>query len=141
MNRTVIDSSLADLDKVSEYIINITEQKGIVILNGNLASGKTTLASKIASEITGKEGAVSPTFSLQHIYGDKLFHYDLYRMTFEEFATLGLLEEFDRDGLHIIEWADERLTELLSNAGYDIWRVDITPTEKGRRYEIQKLDS
>lgn len=137
----IIDSSLDDLDRVAEYIINISNQNGIIILQGDLASGKTTLASEIASKLTGGEGAVSPTFSLQHVYKDKLFHYDLYRMDFEEVASLGLLEEFDKDGLHLIEWANEQLTALLAQAGYDVWRVDITPIEKGRRYEIQKLDS
>ncbi len=137
----IIDSSLDDLDRVAEYIINISNQNGIIILQGDLASGKTTLASEIASKLTGGEGAVSPTFSLQHVYKDKLFHYDLYRMDFEEVASLGLLEEFDKDGLHLIEWANEQLTALLARAGYDVWRVDITPIEKGRRYEIQKLDA
>ena len=137
----IIDSSLDDLGRVAEYIINISNQNGIIILQGDLASGKTTLASEIASKLTGGEGAVSPTFSLQHVYKDKLFHYDLYRMDFEEVASLGLLEEFDKDGLHLIEWANEQLTALLAQAGYDVWRVDITPIEKGRRYEIQKLDS
>lgn len=141
MNSMIIDSSLDDLDRVAEYIINISNQNGIIILQGDLASGKTTLASEIASKLTGGEGAVSPTFSLQHVYKDKLFHYDLYRMDFEEVASLGLLEEFDKDGLHLIEWANEQLTALLAQAGYDVWRVDITPIEKGRRYEIQKLDS
>ncbi len=141
MNSMIIDSSLDDLDRVAEYIINISNQNGIIILQGDLASGKTTLASEIASKLTGGEGAVSPTFSLQHVYKDKLFHYDLYRMDFEEVASLGLLEEFDKDGLHLIEWANEQLTALLARAGYDVWRVDITPIEKGRRYEIQKLDA
>ena len=137
----IIDSSLDNLDRVAEYIINVSNQNGIIILRGDLASGKTTLASEIASKLTGGEGAVSPTFSLQHVYKDKLFHYDLYRMDFEEVSSLGLLEEFDKDGLHLIEWANEQLTTLLAQAGYDVWRVDITPIEKGRRYEIQKLDS
>lgn len=141
MNSMIIDSSLDNLDRVAEYIINVSNQNGIIILRGDLASGKTTLASEIASKLTGGEGAVSPTFSLQHVYKDKLFHYDLYRMDFEEVSSLGLLEEFDKDGLHLIEWANEQLTTLLAQAGYDVWRVDITPIEKGRRYEIQKLDS
>ncbi len=141
MSGIVIDSSIEDIERVADYIIEKSRGDGIVILRGDLASGKTTLASQIASKMSGGEGAVSPTFSLQHIYGERLFHYDLYRMDFEEIAALGLLEEFEREGLHLIEWADERLVELLLNAGYDIWRVDITPIEKGRRYEIQKLDS
>ncbi len=136
-----IEASLDEMEEVANYLIAETDKEGIIILRGDLASGKTTLASKIASKITDSEGAVSPTFSLQHRYSDRLFHYDLYRIDFEELVSLGLLEEFERDGLHIVEWADERVVDLLSSAGYKLWIVDITPTKKGRVYEIQKLDS
>ena len=139
--KTTIKASLDEIEEVSKYLIDKIENKCIIILRGDLASGKTTLASKIASKITNSNGATSPTFSLQHIYGDRLFHYDLYRIDFEELASLGLLEEFERDGIHIVEWADDRLIELLLDAGYNIWIVDITPTKEGRRYEIQKLNS
>ena len=137
----IIDASKDEIDKVANYIIEATNKKGIVILRGDLASGKTTLASKIATKISNSQGASSPTFSLQHIYSDKLFHYDLYRVSFDEIISLGLIEEFDKDGLHLIEWADDRLIELLLNAGYDIWLVEIMPITEGRRYEIQKLIS
>ena len=70
-----------------------------------------------------------------------MFHYDLYRLDFEEIATLGIFEEFDKDGIHLIEWADDRLIELLKSAGYDIWVVKIIPTLKGRKYDIRKLNT
>jgi len=142
MSSTIIEAPLSELNSVAREILKIANSSAIIILKGDLASGKTTLSSAIAKELTSNsQGAVSPTFALQHIYSDRLFHYDLYRVSFEEIATLGLLDEFDRDGIHLIEWADDRLIDLLDSAGYDIVIVDIAPSPKGRRYEIYKLNA
>jgi tRNA threonylcarbamoyladenosine biosynthesis protein TsaE len=50
---------------------------------------------------------------------------------------LGLFEEFEKEGWHLIEWGDDSLKELLLSAGYNIFTVTITPYKDMRRYSIE----
>ena len=127
-----------ELTTVVDYLNNIVPKDAIIFLVGDLASGKTTLTRKIA-KIRGIEVEItSPTFSLQQCYSEDLYHYDLYRIENSEFMELGLYEEFDKEGWHIIEWGDESLKSFLFNIGYDIFTVTITPYEDRRKYIIDK---
>jgi len=113
-----------ELDKlVAEFLDNF--KNGVVILKGDLASGKTTLVKEFVSYLDIKEDVTSPTFSLQHIYGEKIFHYDLYNKGLEHFISMGMLEEFEKDGLHFVEWGNEELEELLKDAGIFVATIDI----------------
>lgn len=133
-----IISSLDELDLVYNYLKDNLEDSSIIFLNGNLASGKTTLTSYIVKNMGLSDSATSPTFSLQNSYDDKLFHYDLYRKSYDEFMEMGLFEEFEKSGWHIIEWGDEMLKEMLKGAGYEITTIDITPIEDKRKYIIKR---
>ncbi len=133
-----IVASEDELNSVVEYLNKIVSKDAIVFLTGNLAAGKTTLTKAIA-KAKGVEGEVtSPTFSLQQCYDKNLFHYDLYRIENEEFMELGLFEEFDRDGWHMVEWGDDRLKNFLIEAGYNVFTVSIIPFEEKRKYIIEK---
>ena len=133
-----IVASEKELNSVVEYLNKIVSKDAIVFLTGNLAAGKTTLTANIA-KARGVEGEVtSPTFSLQQCYDKNLFHYDLYRIENEEFMELGLFEEFDKDGWHMVEWGDDGLKKFLIEAGYNIFTVTITPFEDKRKYTIEK---
>ncbi len=132
-----ITASLDELYKVTDYLGSMLPAHAIVFLRGDLASGKTTLTKAIARN-RGIEGDVtSPTFSLQHVYGDDLYHYDLYRIDMDELVSLGLLEEFEKLGWHLVEWGSDELMSLLVGAGFDVYEVDITPISSGmREYSI-----
>lgn len=67
----------------------------IVLLQGELGSGKTTLAKGIVAGLGAarEEDVTSPSFTLVHEYGGdrRVFHVDLYRIEeSRELATLGL---------------------------------------------------
>jgi len=133
-----IIASENELDEVVNYLNTILPNSAVVFLTGNLAAGKTTLTKNIVKS-KGIEGEVtSPTFSLQQCYDKNLFHYDLYRIENHEFMELGLFEEFDKEGWHLIEWGDDALKTFLLSAGYDIFTVTITPFEDKRKYNIEK---
>lgn len=132
-----IVAPLDGLDRVVEYLDEHLASNCIVFLSGDLASGKTTLSSAIAKSQGIVDSVTSPTFSLQQVYSDRLFHYDLYRITNDEFFALGLHEELDRDGWHIIEWADDKLKEFLGNAGYNTASISIAPIGDSRNYSIE----
>jgi tRNA threonylcarbamoyladenosine biosynthesis protein TsaE len=136
-----IIASENELNIVVEYLECSVPSNAVLFFTGNLASGKTTLTSRIAKK-KGIEGEVtSPTFSLQQCYDENLFHYDLYRIENSEFMELGLFEEFDKEGWHIVEWGDNTLKTFLLSAGYDVFTVSIIPFEDRRKYLIEKNES
>jgi len=133
-----IIASEDELNVIVQYLNEEVPFSAIIFLVGNLAAGKTTLTKSIARE-RGVEGEVtSPTFSLQQCYEENLFHYDLYRIENSEFMELGLFEEFDKEGWHMVEWGDEALKNFLLSAGYEVFTVTIEPFEEKRKYIIEK---
>ena len=137
MNSIKIYASKSELNKITDYLITYLKPNTIIFLKGNLASGKTTLSSAIAKSQGITDGVTSPTFSLQQCYGDKLYHYDLYRIDNETFFELGLHEELDKSGWHLIEWADEYLQSFLKGAGYNTALIKIEYLEGKREYLIE----
>lgn len=131
-----ITASLSELDKVVSYLEETLPADAIVFLRGDLAAGKTTLTQAIA-KARGIEGEVtSPTFSLQHCYGEGLCHYDLYRLEHEEFMQMGLFEEFEKPGWHMVEWGSDALKAFLEGVGYNVVTIDIEPYDNARNYRI-----
>jgi len=87
----------------------------VVLLSGELGSGKTTLTKGIVSGLgaASEEEVTSPTFTLVHVYGQaqravsKVYHVDLYRIeNFHDFETLGMEDVFEQPGVLIVEWAE-----------------------------------
>ncbi len=135
-----ITASLSELDKVVHYLEKILPSDSIVFLRGDLAAGKTTLTQAIA-KAKGIEGEVtSPTFSLQQCYGAKdgssLYHYDLYRLDHDEFMQMGLFEEFEKPGWHMVEWGSDELKAFLEGVGYNVAIIEIEANENSRTYRI-----
>jgi len=136
-----IIASLDELDKVVSYLDDTLPSNAIVFLRGDLAAGKTTLTQAIA-KAKGIEGEVtSPTFSLQQCYGAKdgssLYHYDLYRLDHEEFMRMGLFEEFEKPGWHMVEWGSDALKAFLEGVGYNVATIEIEPISNKRKYKIE----
>ena len=80
----------------------------IVLLEGQLGSGKTTFVKGLAQGFKAKANDVhSPTFVLMNIYKGKIpiYHFDLYRLEKpQELASLNLDEYLEADGVAVIEW-------------------------------------
>lgn len=135
-----IVATLDELERVFVYLQRLLGQDAIVFLRGDLAAGKTTLTQAIA-RYKGVESVVnSPTFSLQQCYSSKdgvdLYHYDLYRLEDEVFMQMGLFEEFEKSGWHLIEWGSDGLKAFLEGVGYEVLVIEIAPFEERRKYTI-----
>lgn len=135
-----IIASLEELDKVVDYLDEILPSDTIVFLRGDLAAGKTTLTQAIAKAKGIESEVTSPTFSLQQCYGAKdgssLYHYDLYRLEHDEFMQMGLFEEFEKPGWHMVEWGSDELKAFLEGVGYNVATIEIEANEKSRIYRI-----
>jgi tRNA threonylcarbamoyladenosine biosynthesis protein TsaE len=126
-----------ELAQVCKLIKSKLPEGGVVILKGDLASGKTTLVKAFAASLHVQDSVTSPTFSLQQCYGEQLFHYDIYNHGLEHFIGLGMLEELEKEGYHMIEWGDESLKTILNHAAIANIQVTIEKCEKERRcYEV-----
>jgi tRNA threonylcarbamoyladenosine biosynthesis protein TsaE len=87
----------------------------LVLLTGELGSGKTTLTKGIVAGLHAahEDEVTSPTFTLVHEYGTakdakKVFHGDLYRIeSFHDFETLGLEDVFAQPAIVILEWSEK----------------------------------
>ena len=129
--------SLDQLPQLCEHICGKLPHGGVVVLQGDLASGKTTFTQSFSRFLGIDEAVTSPTFSLQQKYGDQLFHYDLYNYGFEKFLSMGMLEELEREGYHLIEWGDEALIKWLKKAGFEYVILKISKCENETRcYEV-----
>ena len=127
---------LNHLDVLTKYLKEIIIEDCVVILRGDLASGKTTLVKNYVLALGLADLVTSPTFSLQAIYSDNIFHYDVYNKTLGEFISLGMLEEFEKQGVHFVEWGDEKLEEILNDYGYRVILIEIEKKENKRLYKI-----
>jgi tRNA threonylcarbamoyladenosine biosynthesis protein TsaE len=84
----------------------------MVLLSGDLGSGKTTLTKGIVAGLNaaGEDEVTSPTYTLVHEYGagPKVFHGDLYRVeSFHDFETLGMEDVFAAPAVLILEWSEK----------------------------------
>lgn len=115
---------------------------GVLLLSGDLGSGKTVLARGIGEGLGIDPREVqSPTFTLIREHeggGGRLVHVDLYRLEPEQTAALGLEELLAGPGVKVIEWA-ERLPFAVPGARRLLFKRLATPqTPEGR--EIVETD-
>jgi tRNA threonylcarbamoyladenosine biosynthesis protein TsaE len=114
--------------------------RAVVLLIGNLGAGKTTLAKGIVDGLGAAkpDDVTSPTFTLIHEYGARVYHVDLYRLDRpEEVARLGLDEIFDRDAVVLIEWG-ERFPQLMPADRIEI-RLEAKSSDE-RRIELSGIE-
>jgi tRNA threonylcarbamoyladenosine biosynthesis protein TsaE len=83
---------------------------GVLLLIGDLGSGKTVLARGIAAGLGIEPGDIqSPTFIVMREHGGdgvRLIHVDCYRLDPAELEALGLEEILAGPGVKVVEWAE-----------------------------------
>ena len=115
------------------------QAKAVVLLIGDLGAGKTTLAKGIVKGLGAArpEEVSSPTFTLIHEYGPRVYHVDLYRLDrAEQVAAIGLEELFERQAVVLIEWG-ERFLELMPTDRVEVKLRAIT--ENSREIQISPV--
>ena len=129
------------LDKIDIFVDALKKQidnkNVVVILQGDLASGKTTLVKAYVKSCGIDESVTSPTFMVQSIYGDSIYHYDIYNKELDSFIATGVLEEFEKDGIHFVEWGDDKLINILKEYGFDYIKIKIEKKDESREYIIE----
>jgi len=105
---------LNETKKIARKFIKFLEQGDIVLLQGDLGSGKTTFSRFLINQLQSKNKlpmseVTSPTFNIVNYYEVKknnlqVAHYDFYRIKkFKELENIGFLHQI-QNFLSIIEW-------------------------------------
>lgn len=129
-----------------EKMINLGEKIGtnlkenmIVLMEGDLGAGKTTMTKGIAKALGIDRVVNSPTFTIMKIYDGgrlPLYHMDVYRL--DNHSGDEYLEEyFENSGVTIIEWA-HRISDILPN---EYLLINIDYLENGNRLVTLKANS
>jgi tRNA threonylcarbamoyladenosine biosynthesis protein TsaE len=122
---------LKDIDKVALQILDQHPSK-IIVLNGVMGAGKTTLVKALAKALGVKNPTSSPTFSLVNEYKTQdglLYHFDVYRLnSASEALDFGIEEYFDSGHWCFIEWA-EKIKSLIPH-NHTVIEIKILPEEQ-----------
>ena len=99
-------NSLEETHTLGEKIGRNVKENMVILLDGDLGAGKTTLTQGIAKGLDIKKTVTSPTFTIQKIYHGRmeLYHIDAYRLEGLN-QDLGFEEYIYDNGLTVIEWS------------------------------------
>lgn len=95
--------------EIGKRIASKLKKCDVIVLTGELGSGKTKLTEGILSFFGLQDEISSPTFTIVNEYNTNntpIYHFDVYRLTdFSEFLEIGG-EEYFENGICIIEWGE-----------------------------------
>ena len=109
MEYTYTSNSEKDTLDFAKKVAKHLKKKDIVILTGELGSGKTKFVEGFLSYFGLEDKISSPTFTIVNQYDTKdfpIYHFDVYRLQdVSEFYEIGG-EEYFENGLCLIEWGE-----------------------------------
>jgi tRNA threonylcarbamoyladenosine biosynthesis protein TsaE len=122
----IISHSSAQTQRLGARLGELLQGGELILLDGQLGTGKTTFTQGIAQGLGITEVVNSPTFTLLKEYSGQplpvlkgrpngsqrvrppLYHFDLYRLDNpEEILDLGFEDYFYGTGVCVVEWADK----------------------------------
>ena len=134
-DRSWILKDLEATRALGRYLVQQPDRPSLLLLEGTLGAGKTSLVQGLAAAAGIEEPITSPTFALSQHYPQgepPLVHLDLYRLELAAAADeLFLQEEEEALGMGailVVEWA-ERLSLRLPEA----WRMQLSHRIEGGR--------
>ena len=119
-----ISHSPAQTQRLGMRLGELLQGGELILLDGQLGTGKTTFTQGLAQGLDITENINSPTFTLLKEYLGQpkpeksagalsyirpaLYHFDLYRLDNpDEIVDLGFEDYFFSDGVSVIEWAEK----------------------------------
>ncbi len=127
MQLVSIDMMSKIISTNENYTVRLGRQLGsqlkggeLLILQGDLGVGKTTLVKGIVEGAGGSNKVSSPSFTLEKIYKTPnltIYHYDLYRLT-DSGILFDIISEAleENNSVVVVEWAELLGEEILDIA-------------------------
>lgn len=148
-------ASLDDTRAIAAAVAELCRPRDLVVLAGEMGSGKTAFAQGFGAALGVTEPVTSPTFTLVHSYaagGIELHHADVYRLDWtSEVADLAFGELLEAKGIVLVEWGDviaaqlgdhlEVRLEWVDPAQVDVRRITIRPKGPGWATRWARLDA
>jgi tRNA threonylcarbamoyladenosine biosynthesis protein TsaE len=135
--RTLETSAPHETEAVGAELAADLRAGDMVLVRGELGTGKTTLVRGAARALGVSDPVTSPTFGIGHRYRGAnvtIAHLDLYRLAGLEHEDPGLLEDYvEPESVAFVEWPEEGSPELKGA------RMRVTLTHRGgdrRRIEV-----
>jgi tRNA threonylcarbamoyladenosine biosynthesis protein TsaE len=127
-------SSEASVPDLAGKLLELSGERRIFVLKGEMGAGKTTLIKAFCKELGVIDPVSSPSFSIINEYrrasGERVYHIDLYRLgDEEELYDLGFEEIMDGTHYCFIEWPELAGNFLPSDP---VW-VDIEIRDESER--------
>lgn len=108
--REYISRSPEETARIANEIACGLRSGDIILYEGDMGAGKTTLTKSIAAALGITDPVTSPTFALVNEYPQgrlPLFHFDLYRIdSYDDLYAVGFFDYLDRDGIIAAEWSE-----------------------------------
>lgn len=128
------------MQQFAEVLVNKLSPGDLILLNGQLGAGKTTLTQLIGKAMGVKRIINSPTFNIIKSYKGtslKLHHMDCYRLENLD-EDLGFEEYFEDQAITVIEWSQfikdllpaEHLTINITVINDTTRQIDLVATDK-----------
>ncbi|MDH5333611.1 MAG: tRNA (adenosine(37)-N6)-threonylcarbamoyltransferase complex ATPase subunit type 1 TsaE [Thermoleophilia bacterium] len=128
-------SSAAETEAIAAALAGRLRVGDVVLVSGELGSGKTTFVRGAARALGVEQPVTSPTFTIGHRYaGDvDVSHLDLYRFRGLSAAEWGDLEPYFDDAVVFVEWPEAgagilpppRVRVRLAHEGGDRRRISL----------------
>ena len=137
-----ISKSEDDTLAFAKQLASKLDKKDIVVLTGELGSGKTKFTEGFLGFFVLEKEISSPTFTIVNEYnaanGLNIYHFDVYRLSdTEEFYAIGG-EEYFENGICIIEWG-ELILDALPKDYIHITFEKISDNENERLLKIETI--
>jgi tRNA threonylcarbamoyladenosine biosynthesis protein TsaE len=138
--RTIETTGPAETESLGAELACALGDGDVVLVRGELGSGKTTLVRGAARALGVSDPVTSPTFSIGHRYAAReltVSHLDLYRLAGLEQEDPALLADYLGPGrIAFVEWPQDTHAELAR------WRMRVSLSHAGgdrRRIEVDEL--
>lgn len=112
-NLNIISNSESETRALALIFAKYIKNNSILVLNGELGSGKTVFMSGIGDYFNIKDKISSPTFTIVNEYDildnkniSKIFHFDLYRLKSMDEFLYGIGTDYFSEGACVIEWGE-----------------------------------
>ena len=125
--------SLNKIDEISQLVIDKIKTIRVILLRGELGSGKTTLVKSVLKKMGVNDCVTSPTFSIVNEYDfseNIIYHFDLYRIEkIEELDIIGFEDYIYSQNICFIEWPEI----ILNNIDLQYLDIEIRNLDEDKR--------
>lgn len=134
--------SLDQIQEVAEQIITQNPKK-IILFNGEMGVGKTTLIKQLCKTLGVEDATSSPTFSLINEYytsdNQIVYHFDFYRLNKEtEALDMGVDDYLYSGNWCFIEWS-EKISSLIPEE-HSIVTIELQADGKRNLHLIDQIN-